>query len=61
MKQEEELLSESGDGELRCEGPTEEHTRGGLMGGLALTHRGQGRAGGGFWGLVPLALFSPAA
>ena len=61
MKQEEGLLSEWRDGQLRCEGPTEEHTRGGLMGGLAQTHRGRGCAGGGFWGLAPLAFFSLAA
>ena len=61
MKQEEGVLSELGGGEPRCEGPTEEPTKGGLMGGLALTHCGQGYAGGGFWGLGPLALFSLAA
>ena len=55
------MLSELGGGEPRCEGPTEEPTKGGLMGGLALTHCGQGYAGGGFWRLGPLALFSLAA
>lgn len=50
-----------GSGEPRCKGPTEEPTKGGLMGGLALMHRGRGRAGGGFWGLALLALSSPAA
>ena len=61
MKQEEGVFSELGGGEPRCEGPTEEPPKGGLMGGLALTHCGRRHARGGFWGLAPLALFSLAA